>query len=404
MTGDGFVQRRVALSCAAFVMVAASACQHSERNGGAPGPPEARQYPSAPTVGPERPGPRALGIPLGLLAPGVDNGITDVPGVRVGHCTLIAPPRVHTGVTVIVPHGDSVFRSKVPGAIAVMNGFGKLSGVTQVRELGLIETPIALTSTLSVGTVTEALARWTLEQPGNRSVRSVNAVVGETNDGYLHDIRTAHIGAEHVREALGRAAPGPVAQGTVEAGTGTSAFGWKGGIGTSSRRLPERLGGHHLGVLVQANFGGLLTVAGIPVGRELQSLPYGLPKPADTDGSCMIVVATDAPLDARQLERVARRTFLGLARTGSWVSHGSGDYAIAFSTAPSMRNGQGTPIRDGRLSPLFLATVEAVEEAVLNAVFSATTVHGHRGTREALPIEEVMEILRHHRVVEAAGR
>ena len=305
---------------------------------------------------------------------------------------------MNTGVTVVLPHGGNLFRYKVPAAIAVMNGFGKLTGVTQVRELGLIEAPIGLTSTLSVGTVTEAIARWSLDAPGNEFVRSVNAVVGETNDGYLHDIRTPHIRAEHVREALvsatSAASGHPVVQGTVGAGTGTSAFGWKGGIGTSSRRLPERLGGHTVGVLVQANFGGLLTIAGVPVGKEISPLPYGLPRDEDTDGSCMIVVATDAPLDARQLERVARRTFLGLARTGSWVSHGSGDYAIAFSTATSMSNGGGTPLRDSRLSPLFLATVEAVEESVLNALFLATTVEGHRGTRRALPIDRVMAILR----------
>lgn len=394
----------MAPGCAAF-LVAALVCTGcaaggvSPRNGARSDPPGGQRYQEGPTEPAPRRSPRALGIPLGLLPTGEHNAITDVAGVRVGHRTLRIPPRVNTGVTVVFPHGDDLFRSKVPGAIAVMNGFGKLTGVSQVRELGLIETPIGLTSTLSVGTVTEAIARWTLGQPGNDSVRSVNAVVGETNDGYLHDIRTPHIRAEHVREALGAATSGPVAQGTVGAGTGTSAFGWKGGIGTSSRRLPDRLGGYTVGVLVQANFGGLLTIAGVPVGKELNRLPYGLPRDEDTDGSCMIVVATDAPLDARQLERVARRTFLGLARTGSWVSHGSGDYAIAFSTAEAMRNGRGTPLPDGRLSPIFLATVEAVEEAVLNALFLATTVEGHRGRRRALPIDRAVESLRRRGVI-----
>ena len=381
-----FLMRRAALGCAALVVlgacVADPGAQGRDLFGGEP-----------------RRTPRALGVPLGLLAPGPENAITDVAGVRVGHCSLRNPPTVNTGVTVIVPHGGNLFREKVPGAIAVMNGFGKLSGVTQVRELGTIETPIGLTSTLSVGTVTEALARWTLRQSGNSRVRSVNAVVGETNDGFLHDIRHPHIQPIHVEEALVNARGGVVPQGTVGAGCGTSAFGWKGGIGTSSRRLGHRLGGFTVGVLVQANFGGVLTVAGIPVGRELQTMPYGLPAPASTDGSCMIVVATDAPLDARQLERVARRTFLGLARTGSWASHGSGDYAVAFSTAVAMRNGRGKPLADEGLSPLFLAAVEATEEAVLNAIFLATAVEGHRGHRGALPIDRVLAILRRHRVV-----
>jgi len=330
------------------------------------------------------------------LEPGPLNAITDVGGVQVGHCTIQRPPAVNTGVTVVRPHAGNLFVDKVPGAIVVMNGFGKLAGISQVKELGTIEAPIGLTSTLSVGTVVEAVARWVLEQPGNERVRSVNAVVGETNDGFLHDIRRPHVSAEHVRAALDDARGGPVPQGTVGAGTGTSAFGWKGGVGTSSRRLPERLGGYTVGVLVQANFGGTLTVAGIPVGAELVSMPFGLPTREATDGSCMIIVATDAPLDARQLERVARRTFLGLARTGSWVSHGSGDYAIAFSAAPSMRGLRGVPLEDRRLSPLFLATVEATEEAVLNALFLATPVDGHRGRREALPVEKVLELLRGH--------
>lgn len=392
--------RRAALGCAALVVLAACAVERGSdaRNPDPSTPPRGPRYTTGGTSG-ARQSPRELGVPLGLLPPGPSNAITDVEGIRVGHCSVRNPPRVNTGVTLIIPHPGSVFRDKVPAAIAVMNGFGKLSGVTQVRELGTIETPIGLTSTLSVGTVTEALARWTLRQPGNDRVGSVNAVVGETNDGFLHDIRSPHVSEGHVLEALANARTGVVAQGTVGAGCGTSAFGWKGGIGTSSRRLPERLGGFTVGVLVQANFGGVLTVAGIPVGREMQRMPYGLPAKASTDGSCMIVVATDAPLDARQLERVARRTFFGLARTGSWASHGSGDYAIAFSTARTMRNGRGEPLREGRLSPLFLAAVEATEEAILNAVFLATSVDGHRGRRDALPTEDVMTILRRHNVV-----
>ncbi|MAG34306.1 MAG: aminopeptidase [Deltaproteobacteria bacterium] len=391
--------RRATFGCAAFAWVALSftACRSSADQA----TPLRGVVEPSPAVQGERRAPRQLGIPLGLLVPGERNAITDVDGVQVGHCTVQQGRIVNTGVTIVRPHSGNLFREKVPAAIAVMNGFGKLAGVTQIRELGLLETPIGLTSTLSVGTVTEAIARWTLALPGNERIRSVNAVVGETNDGYLHDIRNAHIRPEHVLAALAASSSGPVAQGTVGAGTGTSCFGWKGGIGTSSRTLPPRLGGSTVGVLVQANFGGLLTIAGIPVGRELSALPYGLPTPESTDGSCMIVIATDASLDARQLERLARRAFLGLARVGSWVSNGSGDYAIAFTSAESMRNGRGRPLPDSRLSPLFLAVVEATEEAVLNALFLATRVEGHRGAREALPVDTVMTILRRHRIVPA---
>ena len=354
----------------------------------------------------QRPRVRDLGVEPGVLAPGPLNAITDVAGVRVGHHTLVEGESVRTGVTAILPHGGNLFRQKVPAAVHVGNGFGKAAGFLQVRELGQLETPIVLTNTLSVGAAIEAVVGWTLAQPGNQDVRSVNAVVGETNDGFLNDIRGMHVTAEHVRAAIGSASSRRVAEGSVGAGTGTRAFCWKGGIGTSSRVLPDRLGGWTVGALVQSNFGGILTIDGAPVGEELGCVPFGLT--AETapsgDGSCMIVIATDAPVGSRSLERVARRAMLGLARTGSFASNGSGDFVIAFSTrnlepyAPEDRERVITVVENDHMSPLFLATVEAVEEAVYNSLTAATTVTGRDGHRaEAIPIDRVRTILRSRR-------
>ncbi len=374
-----------------------------------------------------RPRARDAGIVIGTLPTGPLNAITDVPGVLVGQVTVRAGDSVNTGVTVIVPHGGNVFQDKVPAAVAVGNGYGKLTGIAQVRELGELETPVVLTCTLCVPRAADGLLTWVLGQPGNEQVRSVNVVVGETNDGALNAIRSRPVLAEHVLEALRRAAAGPVEEGSVGAGRGTVAFGWKGGIGTASRRLPERLGGWTVGVLVQSNFGGDLTIAGVRVpngeverraGRtgartygsrdSLAARPYA-GAPARPDGSIMIVVATDAPLDPRALERLAQRAFLGVARTGSWMANGSGDFAVAFATAAEVRRG---PLARGELlrapartvatqalSPLFQAVVEAAEEAVLNSLFRATTVRGATFTAEALPVDSVMAVLRHHRVL-----
>ncbi len=350
-----------------------------------------------------RPRARDVGVRIGILPPGPLDAITDVGGVRVGHATVIEGTDLRTGVTVVVPHPGNVFRDKVPAAVFVGNGFGKLIGTTQVRELGTLETPIALTGTLSVWRVADGLVSWVLAQPGNEDVRSVNPVVGECNDGVLSDIRRRPVGEDHVLSALAAAAAGPVREGTVGAGTGTRCLGFKGGIGTASRHLPEELGGWTVGVLVQTNFSGVLTVAGVPAGRELGRYAF-----ADTlareKGSCMVVVATDAPVDARQLERLAARTPMGLARTGSFAANGSGDYAIAFTTHPGCRvPADGGSVRraevlvDDRLSPLFLAVVEATEEAVLNSLFTATSVKGYRGAAaEALPVDTIVELLRRH--------
>ncbi len=359
----------------------------------------------------ETPRPRArdLGVAPGIFAPGPHNAITDVAGVRVGHATVREGDRVRTGVTAILPHGGNVFRDRVPAALHVGNGFGKLLGVTQVRELGELETPVLLTCTLCVWKAADALAEWMLEREGMEGVRSVNPVVGETNDGGLNDVRARPIAPEHVRAALESARSGPVEEGSVGAGTGTRAFGWKGGVGTSSRTVPDELGGYTVGVLVQSNFGGILTIAGAPVGRELgrHSFRGATPGGDDSDegqGSIMMVVATDAPLSPLKLERVARRAMMGLARTGSFAGNGSGDYAIAFSTAPgTRRGGDGTlvleEVPNDRMSPIFLATVEATEEAVYNSLFKATTVSGMGNSAEALPIEETLEVLRRYRVV-----
>ncbi|MEW6322864.1 MAG: P1 family peptidase [Acidobacteriota bacterium] len=354
-----------------------------------------------------RPRARDLGLAPGVFQPGPLNAITDVGGVAVGHATLVEGDHVRTGVTVVVPHGGNVFQQKVPGAVFVGNAFGKLAGSTQVDELGTIETPIALTSTLSVGAVVDGLVRWTLAQPGNEHVRSVNALVGETNDGGLNDIRGQHVRPEHVAAALAAARGGAVEEGSVGAGTGTRAFGWKGGIGTASRRLDARFGGYTVGVLVQSNYGGVLTMGGAPVGRELGRYAYAPAAGAgDADGSCMLVVATDAPLDARDLKRLAARAVFGLARTGSSFSNGSGDFAIAFSTEPSLRTAFGADQPQARtvlptdgVSPLFQAALEATEEAVYNSLLRATTVTSRFGTADAIPVDRVREILQRYRAV-----
>ena len=356
-----------------------------------------------------RPRARDIGLAPGVFAPGPKNGITDVAGVSVGHATLTQGDSVRTGVTVIVPHQGNVFQDKVPGAVFVGNAFGKLAGSTQVDELGTIETPIGLTNTLSVGAVMEGLVRWTLDQSGNDNVRSVNALVGETNDGGLNDIRGQHVRPQHVLDALKAADTGSVEEGSVGAGTGTQAFGWKGGIGTSSRRLDSRFGGYTVGVLVQSNYGGVLTMGGAPVGKILGRYSYrpagqqaSRPTGKDDhgDGSCMIVVATDAPIDARDLKRLAARAVFGLARTGSSYSNGSGDFAIAFSTAPDLRTRFGSAAVQPRtllpadgVSPLFQAALEATEEAVYNSLLKAAPVASRFGKAEALPIDRVREIV-----------
>lgn len=351
-----------------------------------------------------RPRARDLGLAPGVLAPGPINAITDVAGVTVGHVTLDEGDTVRTGVTIVVPHQGNVFQDKVPGAVFVGNAFGKLAGSTQVDELGTIETPIGLTNTLSVGAVVEGIVQWTLDQPGNANVRSVNAIVGETNDGGLNDIRGLHVRPVHAREAITAARGGPVEEGAVGAGRGTQAFGWKGGIGTSSRRLEARFGEYTVGVLVQSNYGGVLTMGGAPVGQLLGRYAYQpSSRPGEDhagDGSCMIVVATDAPLDARDLKRLAARAVFGLARTGSSYSNGSGDFAVAFSTAPGLRTrfGESSPqartlLPTDGVSPLFEAALEATEEAVYNSLLKATTVTSRFGKAEALPVDRVREIL-----------
>jgi D-aminopeptidase len=368
----------------------------------------------------EKPRPRArdLGINVGVLPTGKLNAITDVAGVRVGHTTLIRGNNVRTGVTAILPHPGNLFHEKVPAAIFVGNGFGKLMGSTQVDELGEIETPILLTSTLNVPRVADALIDWMLALPGNEQVRSINPIVAETNDGYLNDIRGRHAGRAEVFAALKAAKDGPVDEGSVGAGAGTVAFGFKGGIGTSSRALPQNLGGYKVGVLVQTNFGGILTINGAPVGRELGK--YYLKEQLErvsrinapdgtvsdrADGSIIMVVATDAPLGARNLKRLAARAMLGLARTGSPSTQGSGDYVIAFSTAKENRIRASEQVRTTQtlgneaMSPLFQAVVEATEEAIYNSLLRATTVTGRDGHRvEALPVEKVVEILRKYGV------
>lgn len=382
----------------------------------------------ASAVGQDRPRARDLEIVVGALPPGPLNAITDVPGVAVGHATVVEGDSIRTGVTVVIPHPGNVFLEKVPGAIHVANGFGKLAGVTQVGELGTIETPIALTNTLAVGRVVDGLVRWTRERSG-ADVRSVNAVVGETNDGFLNAIGVPRIGVDEVRAALAAAASGPVAEGSIGAGTGTMALGFKGGIGTASRRVRIDDGVYTLGVLVQSNFGGALEITGVPVGRALGKAGFlddwiptegdggnagpgaarvavrapwrAADEPDAGGGSIMIVVATDAPLDAAALERVARRAPYAIGRVGGFSSHGSGDYVIAFSNHPGVRvpHEAGTPLaasevlRGEALNPLFLAVIEATEEAILNSLLAATTVSGWRGSAEAIPIDRLREIL-----------
>lgn len=346
---------------------------------------------------------REIGIVPGVFPLGSWNAITDVRGIKVGHVTLIESDDIRTGVTAILPHGGNLFQEKVPAGIAVGNGFGKLIGSTQVEELGEIETPVVLTNTLAVPRAAEALLDWTLTQKGNEEVRSVNPVVGETNDGVLNNIRKMAVTKEHVIEAIHTAASGPVPEGCVGAGTGTICFGWKGGIGTSSRLLPEELGGYTVGALVQTNFGGVLQMDGIPVGRRLGQ--YYLKEYLDdtsADGSIMIVLATDAPLSDRNLKRLASRGLAGLARTGASMSNGSGDYATAFSTAEEVRR---TPERRSKvwaypevpndlMSPLFQAAIEAAEEAIYNSLCRAETMTGYRGmTVHALPLDSLSEIL-----------
>lgn len=344
---------------------------------------------------------RELAVAPGVFQPGALNAITDVAGVRVGHETIIEGDSVRTGITAILPHGQNTYLERVPAAIVVGNGYGKLLGVTQVDELGELETPVLLTCTLCVWRAADAMVAWMLARPGMAEVRSLNAVVGETNDGYLNDIRARPVRPEHVVRALESATGGPVEEGSVGAGTGTIAFGWKGGIGTSSRVLPDALGGWTVGVLVQTNYGGVLQIMGAPVGKELGQYAYRWFVENDAgDGSIMIVVATDAPLGQRNLRRLAQRALFGLARTGSSASNGSGDYVIAFATHPDVRRHPSrTPrtiadVPNGASSPLFQATIEATEEAIYNSMFMATAVQGHRGTVEPLPLEEVVEILR----------
>jgi D-aminopeptidase len=348
---------------------------------------------------------RDLGIKPGIFPPGAFNAITDVKGVLVGQTTIVQGDSIHTGVTAILPHGGNIFQDRVPAAMHVGNGFGKLLGVTQVSELGELETPILLTCTLCVWRAADAMVGWLLEQPGMQRVRSINPVVGETNDGTLNAIRSRPITPEAVRAALTSAASGPVEEGSVGAGAGTIAFGWKGGIGTSSRVLPDRQGGWTVGVLVQTNFGGILQILGAPVGREMGQ--YSFRSDLDRgDGSCMIVVATDAPISDRNLERLAARAIMGLARTGSSAANGSGDYVIAFSTADSVRRSSSArrlsteELINDDMSALFEGVVEATEEAIYNSLTMATTVTGNGQTVQALPLDRLREILLKYNVIE----
>jgi D-aminopeptidase len=354
-----------------------------------------------------------LGVKVGVLPSGPLDAITDVDGVTVGQQTIIRGDNIRTGVTAILPHSGNLYREKVPGAIFVGNGYGKLTGSTQVDELGEIEGPILLTNTTSVPQVADALTSYVLAQPGNEDVLSFNPVVGETNDGFLNDIRGRHITREDVYAAVQGAKAGPVGEGNVGAGTGTVAFGWKGGIGTASRRLPASLGGYTVGVLVQTNFGGVLTMAGAPVGQELgqyylrKELQQAGSGSGRADGSCMVVVATDAPMEARNLKRLAARALLGMARTGTAASNGSGDYAIAFSTAKQDRIRTTDPalthntevLSNDAMSPLFMAAIEATEEAIYNSMLQATTMSGNGHTIEALPIDRTVEILKKYHVI-----
>ena len=351
---------------------------------------------------------RDLGIKVGVLQPGKYNAITDVEGVKVGHFTLIKGDDVRTGVTAILPHSDNLFQEKVPAAIYIYNGFGKLTGYSQVEELGNIETPIILTNTLSVPTAADALIDYTLSFENAEYIWSVNPIVGETNDSRLNDIRGRHIKKEHVLEAIKSAVSGPVEEGVVGAGTGTICFGFKGGIGTASRVLPDELGGWTIGVLVQSNFGGVLQINGAPVGIDLKKYYFSEILENSPDGSCMIVVMTDAPLCSRNLKRLAKRTMLGLAKTGGIASNGSGDYAIAVSTSKELRIPHITEskfrqinvLRNDEMSPLFMATIEATEEAILNSLFMAKSITGYNGyTVESLLKSKVLEILNKYNTI-----
>jgi len=346
---------------------------------------------------------RDLGLKIGVLPVGKFNAITDVSGVKVGQTTLISGENVRTGVTAIIPHSGNLFQSKVPAAVFVGNGFGKLSGSTQIAELGTLESPVILTNTLNVAEGIEGDIEYTLSQKGNEQVQSVNAVVGETNDGNLNDIRGRHVTKQDVLSAIQSAVGGPVAEGSVGAGTGTVCFGYKGGIGTSSRKLPQSLGGYTVGVLVQTNFGGVLQIDGVPVGEELGKFSFSDKLLNNVDGSCMIVVATDAPLDARNLERLAKRAFIGMGKTGGIASNGSGDYVIAFSTDETNRvpHQSAHPVtvagylHNDFTSQLFMAAIEATEEAVINSLLAAKTMTGSNGRKiEALPLDKVIPILK----------
>jgi D-aminopeptidase len=347
--------------------------------------------------------PRELGISIGVLPAGKMNSITDVPGVKVGHTTIIRGDSVRTGVTVIVPYEGNIFQQKVPAAALAGNGFGKLAGSTQVNELGNLETPVVLTNTLSVSAAMEAIIEHTLQQKGNENVFSVNAVVGETNDSYLNDIRGRHVTKADVLEALRNAKEGYVEEGSVGAGTGTTCFSYKGGIGTSSRKLPASLGGYTIGVLVQTNFGGVLQIDGVPVGEELKRFAFSNQLLNNVDGSCMIVVATDAPLDHRNLLRLAKRALLGMGKTGGIMSNGSGDYVIAFSTATELRVPHAAKsavtnyplLHNDETSQVFMAAIEATEEAIINSMFAAKSTMGRNGHRiEGLPVDKVLEIMK----------
>lgn len=341
---------------------------------------------------------RDFGFSIGVLPPGRDNSITDVPGVLVGHITLNKDKNIRTGVTAIIPHPGNIFMEKVPAAVYVANGFGKLTGSTQIQELGNLETPIILTNTLSVPVAAEALIEYSLKK--NENIRSVNPVVGETNDGYLNDIRGLHIKKRHVIKAIENASSNKVIQGSIGAGTGTVCFGYKGGIGTSSRKLPANMNSYTVGVLVQTNFGGILQIDGVPVGEELNQY-YLADNLKQADGSCMIIVATDAPLDSRNLLRLAKRLMLGLALTGGISSNGSGDYVIAFSTVNKISHRSDSMVysiktlRNDQMSSLFLAVIEATEEAILNSLFTAKTTTGYKDRKiEALPIVKVLKIMK----------
>jgi D-aminopeptidase len=368
----------------------------------------------------QRPRARELGITIGVLPPGPLNAITDVAGVRVGHLTLASGDSINTGVTAILPHGGNPFREKVPAAVVIGNAFGKLAGSTQVNELGELESPVVLTCTLCVPRAADAVLTYLLELPGNEDVRSANPLVAETNDGSLNDIRRRPVTEADVLAAIRGAREGPVEEGAVGAGRGTIAFGWKGGIGTASRRLPDRLGGWTVGVLVQSNFGGVLTINGAPVGRELGRYYLRDAGPAaratgngqratggggEADGSIIIVVANDAPLDHRQLERLGRRALAGLARTGSSMTNGSGDYVIAFSTVrptarPPARRVEGWEVvTNDAMSPLFQAAIEATEEAIYNSLLRAETVRGYRATATALPLDSTVAVLKRYGVI-----